>query len=226
MRTAIRFVACQPASSAAPKETVGAARRRPRPHSRRAASTMPAPCAAGAAPRIGTAVPTSTPFSAAASSDGRIWASTRRRAADECGRRARAADRPVPRRPVLVPARIGGHELDPAAASSGLIAAAEGEAVRGERRDPCTARVRAPAGGAERDGDVHAAGERRPGCRGCRGRHADDGHVDAVVQPEGAGGNAALDEDRRPCRRRRPRGTLSGRPSARASSAALPATTL
>ena len=65
----------QPTSSAAPKP-IAAGRAATSAAEAAPGSTKPAPCAATAVARSGTAVPTSTPFRAAASSSGRDWATS------------------------------------------------------------------------------------------------------------------------------------------------------
>ena len=75
LRTAIRRTAFQPGLSAAPKPTAAGSAITSAALAA-AASTTPAPCAVVGLSGVGAAVPTRTPFSAGASSQGRIWAST------------------------------------------------------------------------------------------------------------------------------------------------------
>ena len=118
------------------------------------------------------------------------------RAAGERRGRARAADRAVARGLIVVPARIGGDELDAGGCDLRLDAAAEREAVRGERCDRRTAPVVLPAGRAERDANVGASRDRRAERGGRGGRETDHRDVETVVEAERAGRDEAVDEDR------------------------------
>ena len=173
-------------------------RRPPRPRAAASGSTMPAPCAAAGLAAARTLVPTSAPFSAAASSSGTGLRERGGRAAGERRRRARAADRRVAGGAVGVPARIGGDELDARSGELGLDPAAEGEAVRGERRDRGAARVRPPARRAERDVDLDARGrarERSAAAAACG--IPTTGTSRRSSRPSAPAGTSAVDEDRR-----------------------------
>ena len=161
------------------------------------ASTTPAPCAVRRSAGVGTAVPTSAPFSAGRVEPGPHLREHGGGSAGECCRCARAADRPVARGSVRVPARVGGHELDAGGGDLRLDAAAEGEAVGGERGNRASgARSRASPGAPSETRTsaprASAVAHRSGGGR----RQADNGNVEAVVEAERAGRDEPVDEDR------------------------------
>ena len=196
LRTATRRTAVQPGSSAAPKPTAAGSAITSAALAA-VASTTPAPCAALGADCCGCGRPDENALQRRRIEPGTDLREHRGSPAGERSCRARATDRPVPGRPICVPARVGGHQLDAGDRDLGLDVTAEGEAVGGEGGDPGEPLVRPPAGRPERDADVQASGERRPDRGRDRRWQPDDRNVETVVETERSSRDEPVDEDRR-----------------------------
>ena len=178
--------ACQPSPSAWPNASeTGSAVISPAALSPR--STSPAPWPVTLSSRIERALPVSRLLQVERAQARAHLGEHRRGAGDHGGGRARAVDRAVARRAVVVGARLGGRERDARRGQVGLDAAVEGEPARGERRDPALAGVVHDPRQADRDGRVLVRPDR--GERGLRDaqRHADDRDVHRLVDAEPAG---------------------------------------
>ena len=84
----------------------------------------------------------------------------------------------------------------PGAATSGLIPPPKASPCEENGAIAVRLLVRAPAGRAQADGDVDAAGERRPERGSSLVRDPDDRHVELVVEAQRAGRDDAVDDDR------------------------------
>ena len=196
LRTAMRRTAFQPGPSAAPKPTAAGSAITSAALAA-AASTTPAPCAAVGLSGVGVAVPTRTPFNAAASSPGRIWASTAAAPPASAAAALVAADRPVP-------GGAGRRSSPGSAVTSSTPAIATSGLTPPPKARPCdengATRVsrsfaRQP-GAPSDDGDTQASGESRAHrCRDRR-RQPDDRNVETVVETERSSRDEPVDEDR------------------------------
>ena len=136
-----------------------------------------------------------------------------RRTGHDRGRAARAVDRAVARRAVVVAAGLGGREHDSRRGEIGLHARVEGEAARGEGRDllrgAVDRRVRQP----DRDHGRPARRERGGHEAADPAGNADDRDVHLLVEAEAARGQLRPVDDDRPRRppAPRPRSRASGR---------------
>ena len=175
--------AFQPGSSAAPKPTAAGSAITSAALAA-VASTTPAPCAALGLSGVGVAVPTRTPFNAAASSPGRICASTA--AAPPAIAAAALEPLIVPYRAdsVWVCPRIEVTSSTPAIATSGLTPPPKARPCEKTAQPRASRSFACQPGAPSETLTSETAGESRPHRGRDRGGQPDDGHVKTVVEAE------------------------------------------